>query len=129
MTTITIERELLEQVLAVLTKSSCAVGYESETEWLNVNSKIRTVLAAPATAPAQPSNTTVPGTRCDDAGYNNCTDPLICGVMYLAKDVPGDNWCECCAGVNSGKLCDAMPYCTPGFRDDGRNIVFVRAEP
>ena len=47
MTTITIERELLDQVLAVLTKSSCAIGYESETEWLNVNSKIRAALAAP----------------------------------------------------------------------------------
>ena len=47
MTTITIERELLDQVLAVLPKSSCAIGYESETEWLNVNSKIRAALAAP----------------------------------------------------------------------------------
>jgi hypothetical protein len=49
--TIPVKRELLEQVLAVLTKSSCAVGYESETAWLDANSKLRAALEAP---PPQP---------------------------------------------------------------------------
>ncbi len=51
MTTITIERELLEQALDVLITRGAQPGYETERAWLKIVKSLEATLAAPATAP------------------------------------------------------------------------------
>ena len=51
MTTITIDRNLLEQVLDVLITRGAQPGYETERAWLKIVKSLEAALSAPATAP------------------------------------------------------------------------------
>ena len=51
MTTITIDRSLLEQALDVLITRGAQPGYETERAWLKTVKSLEAALSAPATAP------------------------------------------------------------------------------
>ena len=61
---------------------------------------------------------------------------VFCGDAYQAKEVGPDDGCSGCAIFTKNKGCaanmfpyGAVPDCDPGFRADGRNVIFVEKQP
>ena len=60
---------------------------------------------------------------------------VLCGCEYQAKTVRLENGCSGCAIFTPNKGCAAnmfpdgcVPNCDPGFRKDGRNVIFVEKQ-
>lgn len=62
----------------------------------------------------------------------------LAGMTFSSKVVPLQNGCKSCAlfMTDAGKGCAAnyypdnrVPDCDPGFRKDGRNVIFVEERP
>lgn len=85
MTAITIDREVLEQALEVITANT--VGAE------DVEDAIRAALSAPATAPEQcwcdEQNIGEPGVSCGDCPTRDYKHPATAPVWHDAPTVPG----------------------------------------